>query len=122
MAKISLVFSSIPFNIWPVKDLNPSAGPSLRVPLEIASIIRRGEFPAETSNPLVMFEFIDGQESLFDTRKGLFLNKPKGIQLPGRETLKAFGRVIQSFRRQIKKVPSSRLEGLASMESFAVCS
>lgn len=69
-----------------------------------------------------MFEFINGQESLFDTRKGLFLNKPQGILLPERDTLKAFGRLIQSFRRRSRGEPSVRLDGLAEMDRFAVCS
>lgn len=70
----------------------------LRVPAEISDILKRGTFPEDTANPLVCFEFTDGTESLFDTRKGLFLNPPAGISLPPRESLKAFGRMILDFR------------------------
>lgn len=102
--------------------MNSKGPPTLRVPQEIASIIRRGEFSNDSGNPLVVFEFVNGQKSLFDTRKGLFLSRPEGIALPERETLKAFGRLVQSFRRQSRSKSPIRLDGLEEVDRFAVCS
>lgn len=71
---------------------------------------------------MVVFEFVNGEESLFDTRKGLFLQKPEGIVLPQRETLKAFGKLIQSFRQQSVAGKNVHLGNLSEIERFAVCS
>lgn len=71
---------------------------------------------------MVVFGIVNGEESLFDTRKGLFLSKPKGVELPQRETLKAFGKLIQSFRRQSVNDKNVNLGALEEIESFAVCS
>ncbi|MEO5716854.1 MAG: hypothetical protein ABIT37_25465 [Luteolibacter sp.] len=95
---------------------------TLRVPEEISSIIKHGAFPKDFENPLVVFGFVNGEESLFDTRKGLFLSKPEGIVLPHRDTLKAFGKLIQSFRQRSVNDRSVHFGQLAEIERFAVCS
>jgi len=92
----------------------------LHVPAELGAILRRGAFPADPQNPIVSFEFINGHESLFDTRKGLFLNPPADLTLPPRETLKAFGEMIQNYRRG-QESPSREADGETPIGEFAVC-
>jgi hypothetical protein len=94
---------------------------SLSVPDEVASILRRGEIPADESNPLVFFEFTSGETSLFDTRKGLFLRPPSGVALPDSETLKAFGVLLEGFRRSQWHGARLSTAGVSEISSFAVC-
>lgn len=104
-----------------MKRKRSSESITLRVPEEISSIIKRGALPIDPANPLVVFEFVNGEESVFDTRKGLFLNKPDGIVLPERETLKAFGKLIQSLRQSVGD-GKMHLADQTEIERFAVCS
>lgn len=98
--------------------------PTLHLPEEISGIVRGGAFPADPHNPLVCFEFTDGSESLFDTRKGLFLNPPAGVSLPPRESLKALGLLISGFRSGLGNsgtvVRESSAQGPA-IRDFEVC-
>lgn len=97
---------------------------TLRLPEEISKIVRKGAFPEDLANPLVCIEFVDGTESLFDTRKGLFLNPPAGVTLPSREALKAFGKTIEGFRLAVGKrlVHEARFQGGEQpVERFEVC-
>jgi hypothetical protein len=97
---------------------------TLHLPEEISRIVRKGAFPEDLANPLVCIEFADGAESLFDTRKGLFLNPPAGVTLPSREALKAFGKMIEGFRLAVGKRRTSepRFEGSEQpVERFEVC-
>lgn len=89
------------------------------MPEEIEAIINTGSFPEDPNNPLVVMEFVNGEESLFDTRKGLFLSPPSGIELPPRETLKAFGRMIQDFRQ--RRLKAATPQQALQLETFAVC-
>lgn len=105
-----------------MKRKSPNETTRLQVPKEISSIINRGAFPKNFEDPLVVFRFVTGEESLFDTRKGLFLSRPEGIELPPRETLKAFGKLIQDFRRRSAAEKHIHLGAISEIERFAVCS
>lgn len=53
------------------------------------------------------------------------MNRPEGISLPSRETLKAFGALVQRFRENPGTesrlhAEDRRMDGL-SVEEFAVC-
>ena len=96
---------------------------ALHLPDEISGLIRGGAFPLDSSNPIVVFESRDGSESLFDTRKGLFLSPPDGFELPARESLKAFGKLIANFRKMefARSEPSGTQAEEAMINRFEVC-
>jgi len=73
----------------------------LRLPGPLGQLVTGISIPSERSNHLFVFQFMDAQESLFDTRKGLFLSPPTGVLLPSRKELKFFGKMLEKMRDQL---------------------
>ena len=100
---------------------------TLRLPGEMGRLVTHVAFPNTNSNPMAIFEFCNGERSLFDLQKGLFLSPPTGIDLPSRETLKALGQLLDHLRgKGNSPLPSTGKDvdcpNEASVSEFAVCS